>query len=509
MISAFSEVRIKQEQLSDNESLSSQKTEPELTETVPEKTKRIRKPKIIPDAYEGPLLVPKKSKPQDDDQFEPLKPGQLRRRRKKKSTESEPCKDSPEKVENDILDKTIKESSFSEKTQQKSSDKTVKIQNAIENGEQSSSPIKCKMKRGRTKLKLETELKGELNKKVKGEKSPKTDKTSPTTLSATGQLVEINNSVSWVYPEKGQEYIFNLEKHMITQGPNGCVYTCDICNGIYKNKFSLKRHYLRNHINYRYLSKADIINCLINLQQVLEAEGDSVKQIKRRRRRAMKQRKESVSESDTSRTKSDENADTENSQTMCNKASDGANDTTEIITESNELLGPMSDSCLDERDENSFKNVPSVSKSDENMENGMSNIKLVVVDERELMKDRKLNTNEEINFANNNDDSKAVSKLTNSENMDKGSVEILIKGNIDHSVADAGRNKAKKKHVGVYRCYTCREIFDTVAEIRDHTMGHSEKDSVNMPYQCDKCSMRFFFKQNLLRHSASHKGGYE
>lgn len=502
-------MRVKQEQLNDNESLSSEKTKPELTGEIPEKTKRIRKPKIIPDAYEGPLLVPKKSKPQDDDQFEPLKPGQLRRRRKKKSTDSEPCKDSPEKVENDILDKTIKESSFSEKTQRKSSDETVKIQNTIENGEPSSPSIKCKMKRGRTKLKLEIEPKEEVNKKVKGEKSPKTGKTSPPTLSATGQLVEINNSVSWVYPEKGQEYIFSLEKHMITQGPNGCVYTCDICNGIYKNKFSLKRHYLRNHINYRYLSKADIINCLINLQQVLEAEGDNVKQIKTRRRRTMKQRKESVSESDTSHTKSDENADTENCQTMCDMTSDGANDTTEMKTENNELIEPLSDSCLDERDEISCKNVPIVSKSDMNMENGMGNIKLVVIDERELRKDRKLNTNGEDNFANNNDDSKAVSKLAKSENMDKGSVENLMKGSTDHSVADAGRNKAKKKHVGVYRCYTCREIFDTVAEIRDHTMGHSEKDSVNMPYQCDHCSMRFFFKQNLLRHSASHKGGYE
>ncbi|CAL1277027.1 unnamed protein product [Larinioides sclopetarius] len=44
------------------------------------------------------------------------------------------------------------------------------------------------------------------------------------------------------------------------------VFQCHICKGIYKQKFSLKRHFLRNHINPKYISAADLSNCKIPIR---------------------------------------------------------------------------------------------------------------------------------------------------------------------------------------------------------------------------------------------------
>ena len=39
------------------------------------------------------------------------------------------------------------------------------------------------------------------------------------------------------------------------------MFECDVCSGVYRHSFSLKRHYLRNHINRRYISRVDALNC--------------------------------------------------------------------------------------------------------------------------------------------------------------------------------------------------------------------------------------------------------
>jgi len=39
------------------------------------------------------------------------------------------------------------------------------------------------------------------------------------------------------------------------------MFECDVCAGVYRHSFSLKRHYLRNHINRRYISRVDALNC--------------------------------------------------------------------------------------------------------------------------------------------------------------------------------------------------------------------------------------------------------
>lgn len=64
------------------------------------------------------------------------------------------------------------------------------------------------------------------------------------------------------------KYEFRFKTHHILKGKGGLkTYKCDICGGKYKHAFSLKRHYLRTHINYEYLSLNDISNCNICVQQ--------------------------------------------------------------------------------------------------------------------------------------------------------------------------------------------------------------------------------------------------
>ncbi|XP_071145667.1 uncharacterized protein [Mytilus edulis] len=83
----------------------------------------------------------------------------------------------------------------------------------------------------------------------------------PKTTEEKRQLAEIE--ASWTYPANNQEYQFeHLQSYAVIKNGRR-FYKCDICSGIYRHTFSLKRHYLRNHINCRYLSKADMANCLV------------------------------------------------------------------------------------------------------------------------------------------------------------------------------------------------------------------------------------------------------
>ena len=45
------------------------------------------------------------------------------------------------------------------------------------------------------------------------------------------------------------------------------MFQCDVCSGVYRHGFSLKRHYLRNHINRKYISKVDALNCNIAVDE--------------------------------------------------------------------------------------------------------------------------------------------------------------------------------------------------------------------------------------------------
>ena len=505
-----------------------------------EKPKRIRKPKIIPDSYEGPFLVPKKSRPVNDDAFEPLKPGQLRRRRKKvapESTENDSVESSAEKDVSDATDessveKTIneviensnkvkKEEIDSENLSAQNKAKVYTVENKPSNYEEVINEVaKRKKRRKKSKEKIETEAKDKGNE----ENSTNKDNASSQPVSYTNTLIEINNSVNWVYPEKGQEYMFNLEKHMITQGPNGCIYTCDICTGIYKNKFSLKRHYLRNHINYRYLSKADIINCLINLQHVLETERECGMVCLKTEPDDINY--EAALGTDSADAKDsgqahNENCTDEDNATM--KTNNGEMVIDSFNRKKVETANGVSDSGPADI-------LPAVEKSDENLQKNEledspncptnsseteSNVFKAENAEEELnsqmCNEETRNTETDENQINNNDSNIKLVRKPNSEitasNENNESTSSKVSSDSTPVVQlNPELNVNLEQPLGLYRCYTCRKIFDTLQQIKCHTaLGHPEEINTKMQYSCDKCHMRFYFKHNLVRHSASHE----
>ena len=63
------------------------------------------------------------------------------------------------------------------------------------------------------------------------------------------------------------KYQFELKpQHVVKSRLGRKVFKCDICLSVYRHAFSLKRHYIRSHINYNYITKGDMQNCQITAE---------------------------------------------------------------------------------------------------------------------------------------------------------------------------------------------------------------------------------------------------
>ncbi|CAH1773221.1 unnamed protein product [Owenia fusiformis] len=62
-------------------------------------------------------------------------------------------------------------------------------------------------------------------------------------------------------------YTFQLlRQHIIRDRKGKPAYKCNICQLVYSYIHSLKRHFIRNHINYKYVSSNDRIQCNLNIE---------------------------------------------------------------------------------------------------------------------------------------------------------------------------------------------------------------------------------------------------
>ena len=80
-----------------------------------------------------------------------------------------------------------------------------------------------------------------------------------------------------------QRFLFQLEPvHLIKMSDGQKLFACDICSGVYQRSFSLKRHFLRTHINHRYLTERDISNCCIIVSERFAKENPSGSSVERK-----------------------------------------------------------------------------------------------------------------------------------------------------------------------------------------------------------------------------------
>ncbi len=73
--------------------------------------------------------------------------------------------------------------------------------------------------------------------------------------------------------DDGKYFQFDLLPENIVQASSGDkLYKCHVCFGMYRHIFSLKRHFIRDHINVKYILPADRHNCLNKAAQ--DGEND-------------------------------------------------------------------------------------------------------------------------------------------------------------------------------------------------------------------------------------------
>lgn len=368
--------------------------------------KRKRKPKIIPDSYDGPFDFEEKvNKPlktvkaNKDDIFEPLQPGQKRRRRKK----------------------------------------TFDSQNAINTSE-----ISMSDKPGNDPVKKETFVTPENLVKEQHVES-QSDIKKP---GHPKNIADINETVDWDFPARGEEYNFELLSHHVVSLNGKKAYKCDICLGLYKHMFSLKRHYLRNHINYKYLSKADLTNCLINLAQAkLNMSG--------RRKLRNNSSDKGVDDEDNEKNVAIEELREENDSEKCDQQGTENNEDTK--QRSHVLNGDIT--CETEVESHTSNEG---SKSVENKEQ---------IDNNKVASVNSVDQNE----VDDGEASLSSNGLNSSTNSSSGF------SNLGDVESCTGQNKTGSEesgwktaldYPGLFQCYTCYEVFDTVLEIRTHLREH-------------------------------------
>lgn len=70
---------------------------------------------------------------------------------------------------------------------------------------------------------------------------------------------------------------FNMKDYHMVKGRSGRrLFRCDICSSVYRHAFSLKRHYIRSHINYFFVSKMDRLNCNVSAPEDGATQDDQV-----------------------------------------------------------------------------------------------------------------------------------------------------------------------------------------------------------------------------------------
>ena len=283
------------------------------------------------------------------------------------------------------------------------------------------------------------------------------------------------------------KFQFVLKKHHSAKSRHGRkVYKCDICSGVYRHAFSLKRHYIRNHINLKYVSRADIMNCQINPEMhdlVLasmkvqdagsdQVNGDSVTkpQIKL--------------EEDNG--KEDANKPDSDPQPLVHRSldeeRDGRPEATPVDSDNkvaDHTPSPEDALVCDKSADNAEKRSDSPDKSDSELSHCVNPRESSIKMEDEPGDIQSCDTASE-------------TPVVESQKAGKDS-------NISKSVIKSFSMP------GLYRCNVCNDILDDLYDLKSHITNHPNVPTTKA-FACDQCDMKFSHKQNLMRHLAVHTG---
>ncbi|XP_064642138.1 uncharacterized protein LOC135496641 [Lineus longissimus] len=240
----------------------------------------------------------------------------------------------------------------------------------------------------------------------------------------------------------GQYYQFEIQSHHHCIENGRQIYRCDVCSGSYRHAFSLKRHFIRNHVNHKYVSDADLINCCVNIKKPTEQTLTESKKICDMIRSAGYENEPSQQSSDTK---------TENSQQLkLESDKDAMNLESEIV---NKLPNLSNASVNEQKSAPGDKSPPGEKKES------------VIILSRA------------------------------SEDTD-----CAVKSNDNLVILQS----TPKKWPGLFRCNACGATFDELPLLTTHYLNHPSKKEGRM-FTCDKCFMKFSHKHNLIRHRSSHQ----
>ena len=243
------------------------------------------------------------------------------------------------------------------------------------------------------------------------------------------------------------------------------VFRCDICLGVYRHAFSLKRHYIRNHINLYYVAKTDAMNCNIS-KKVYEAVSTCKPGCKPEDR-------ESGDES----------------------VGPGDEENEQVTEEEVDMETTTNDGHAD-RDQHSIdtEQCGSVKRSERE-----------VPFTGEKVKENGDNPGQDAETA-------APVKTTDTESDEAtdGVVSVpsvpskhegLAQGCADVVVGQRG----SEGFSGLFRCNLCECLVNSAAQLREHLQNHPDVNS-GRTLSCSQCEMKFSKKHNLMRHQAVHSG---
>lgn len=300
----------------------------------------------------------------------------------------------------------------------------------------------------------------------------------------------VDKPTETVMPVESSTGYFQFELQVTQTSKNRLgrkVFQCDICSGIYRHSFSLKRHYIRNHINYKYISKVDRLNCSI----VFETGQPGNEVVKE------EEAQDKGEGSDIENVEA--NAEFEEQEVGDEGLSDPESGVlkTELVSEKATDGGSQVAGSVEASSE-------TVSKTDHGTEEDKH---ITVVNSAVLAITEKSGT-----LPPKTKESKDT-KVPLPSDRDKKESLASSPGTVDKTEYDkkeeSSNTKLKVKYPmpSLYRCNICEQLYDTVDQLKEHFLNHPNFPS-DKKFACEHCKMKFKHKQNLMRHEVVHTGKY-